>query len=246
MFDPVSIEIVCCTYGLDPKFSLEKTSKKKIEIAYKILSELHNLITNGGTPEQFIDASNRFYTLIPHSFGIDGASILGTVQEIKDKTDMLDSLVEIKPVYAVFGKADKSLSRVDYHYESINSKIQPLKKSSNEFSVIAQYAKSSCTLNVIDIFRVKQQGDAHQNIENRTLLWYCGTRLTNLGILLSQGIKFPSSYGPKSCEFVEKGIKFCDVSTNSTFQPLTTTTGLLLLFEVALGEILASTERYLF
>ena len=41
------------------------------------------LIEKGGTPTQFLDASNRFYTLIPHDFGMKKPPVLSSTETIK-------------------------------------------------------------------------------------------------------------------------------------------------------------------
>ena len=53
------------------KMPLGKLSKKQIETAYKILTEvLEMLKTETGSESKYLDASNRFFTLIPHDFGL--------------------------------------------------------------------------------------------------------------------------------------------------------------------------------
>lgn len=51
--------------------------------AFGVLSELQNLIETKANTNKFIDASNRFYTFIPHSFGIDDPPLLNTPEVIK-------------------------------------------------------------------------------------------------------------------------------------------------------------------
>jgi len=41
------------------------------------------LIEQDGTPTQFLDASNRFYTLIPHDFGMKKPPLLDTADAIR-------------------------------------------------------------------------------------------------------------------------------------------------------------------
>ncbi len=54
------------------KMPLGKLSRKQIESAYKILTEALDMIRNEtGSPVKFIDATNRFFTLIPHDFGLN-------------------------------------------------------------------------------------------------------------------------------------------------------------------------------
>lgn len=62
---------------------LGKLSKKQIQSAFGVLSELQTLVNNGGSDRSFIDASNRFYTYIPHSFGIENPPVLNTAEVIK-------------------------------------------------------------------------------------------------------------------------------------------------------------------
>jgi poly [ADP-ribose] polymerase len=81
---------------------LGKLSKKHLQIAYGVLTELQNvrdfspspplmiqlhlqLMTSGGELryEHMVDASNRFYTLIPHVFGMDAPPILDNLEMIK-------------------------------------------------------------------------------------------------------------------------------------------------------------------
>ena len=72
---------------------LGKLSRKQIESAYKILSEVQNLIKHhaDGNDEfsqtalqtKFLDASNRFFTLIPHDFGMNKPPLLNKPDYIK-------------------------------------------------------------------------------------------------------------------------------------------------------------------
>lgn len=75
---------------------LGKLSKKQIESAYKVLSEALELIKldkkpgGGEAPGstaavnvQLLDCSNRFYTLIPHDFGMKKPPLLDDLDLIK-------------------------------------------------------------------------------------------------------------------------------------------------------------------
>lgn len=52
------------------KMPLGKISKKQIQLAYAVLSELQKVLETEDNNLVVIDATNRFYTLIPHDFGI--------------------------------------------------------------------------------------------------------------------------------------------------------------------------------
>jgi poly [ADP-ribose] polymerase len=62
---------------------LGKLSKKQIQQAYSVLSELQDLVKSGGPDNRFLDASNRFYTLVPHAFGIENPPVLNSEEMIK-------------------------------------------------------------------------------------------------------------------------------------------------------------------
>lgn len=48
-----------------------------------MLTELQKLINQKDDGSRFIDASNRFYTLIPHAFGIADPPIIKTEEMVK-------------------------------------------------------------------------------------------------------------------------------------------------------------------
>ena len=63
---------------------LGKLSRKQIESAYKILSEVQTMVKEGsGSDTKYLDASNRFFTLIPHDFGMNSPPILDNEDYIK-------------------------------------------------------------------------------------------------------------------------------------------------------------------
>ena len=72
---------------------LGKLSRKQIESAYKILGEAQTLIKSKDDGldsssqsllnTKFLDASNRFFTLIPHDFGMNKPPLLNNPDYIK-------------------------------------------------------------------------------------------------------------------------------------------------------------------
>lgn len=65
------------------KLPLGKISIDQISKAYKVLNELQELIDKKGSRLQFLDASNRFFTIIPHDFGMNAPPLLDNVDSIK-------------------------------------------------------------------------------------------------------------------------------------------------------------------
>lgn len=76
IFDVNEMKKLMLEFELDAeKMPLGKLSKNQIQKAYAVLSELQELIDKG-SESKLIEATNRFYTLIPHSFGVDEVQIL--------------------------------------------------------------------------------------------------------------------------------------------------------------------------
>ena len=77
IFDVNQMNKLLLEFELDTeKIPLGKLSQKQIQSAYKVLSELQDMVDKENTAHKLIEATNRFYTLIPHSFGVDEIPIL--------------------------------------------------------------------------------------------------------------------------------------------------------------------------
>lgn len=73
-----------------------------------------------------MDASNRFFTLIPHDFGLKTPPLLDNTEIINSKVQMLDSLLEIEIAYNLLkgGAGDEELDPLDVHYSSLKANIK--------------------------------------------------------------------------------------------------------------------------
>lgn len=65
------------------KMPLGKLSKRQIMSAYSVLTELQQEVGGAAAPARILDASNRFYTLIPHDFGLKKPPLLDSEEIIK-------------------------------------------------------------------------------------------------------------------------------------------------------------------
>ncbi|VDM57689.1 unnamed protein product [Angiostrongylus costaricensis] len=137
-------------YQLDlDKMPLGKLSKKQITNAYSILTELQSILSEKLDAEKVLDASNRFYTLIPHNFGMEKPPLLNSLELIKlnvaiqEKCDMLGSLLEIQIAYEVIsGQQDSKADDrdpVDVHYEKLKCEMEVVDPESSEFEIIKNY-----------------------------------------------------------------------------------------------------------
>lgn len=253
IFDVDAMKKTMLEFELDmEKMPLGKLSKNQLTKAYAVLSELGQLIGRGASNAHFIDASNRFFTLVPHSFGTELPPVLDTLEAINEKIQMLDSLIEIEVAYSMLNEdTDSEKNPIDGHYEQLKADLVPLDRNSEEFKRLCAYVKNTHAethnkydLIVEDIFTVARKGEdkrykPFRKLHNRKLLWH-GSRLTNFAGILSHGLKIAPPEAPVSGYMFGKGIYFADMvskSANYCFTSPQNNTGLLMLCEVALGTM---------
>jgi poly [ADP-ribose] polymerase 1 len=224
LFNVDTMKKVMMEFELDlEKMPLGKLSKKQIEKAYSVLSELSTLITTGGRQTQFIDATNRFYTLVPHAFGVAQPTLIETLEEVKNKTEMLDSLLEIELAYSLLNTKVKGEKHpVDEHYAQLKTEMEPMTHESEEFKLLEQYVHNThgathtnYELEVLEIFKVRRENEHRRykpfkKLHNRKLLWH-GSRLTNFVGILSQGLRIAPPEAPPTGYMFGKGIYFADM-----------------------------------
>lgn len=262
IFDINAMKKVMLEFELDmEKMPLGKLSQRQIKSAYGVLTELSDLITKNGTNSKFVDASNRFYTLIPHNFGVSLPPILDTLEQVRNKMNMLETLLEIEVAYnmlSVPGEAKDSgaeTNPIDLHYNQLKTDLVPVEKTDPEYEYLMQYVKNTHAethnqyeLDVETIYKVKRSGEAKRykpfkKLHNRRLLWH-GSRLTNYVGILSHGLKIAPPEAPSTGYMFGKGVYFADMvskSANYCATSTTNSTGLMLLCEVALGDMMEYT-----
>lgn len=253
IFDVEQMKKTLLEFELDTeKMPLGRLSKKQLQKAYAVLTELAGYVTSQAENEKFIDASNRFYTLVPHSFGTEMPPILDKLDAITEKIQMLDSLIEIELAYSMLNEeTDSNTNPIDGHYEQLKTDLTVLEKETEEFKVLQKYVQNTHAethrdfeLDVVDIFKVNRKGEDRRykpfrKLHNRKLLWH-GSRLTNWAGILSHGLKIAPPEAPVTGYMFGKGIYFADMvskSANYCFTSRANPTGLLLLSEVALGNM---------
>lgn len=256
IFDVDAMKQTMMEFELDlEKMPLGRLSKKQLEEAYGVLNDLDKLITEGAASNAFIGASNKFFSLVPHCFGMNSAPIIDTVEKIQSKREMIDSLLEIEVAYSIL-KDDskenvKNINPLDSHYEKLKTDMIPLDKKSDEFALIRKYVENThaathdqYALEIEEVFKVSRQGEKRRykpfkKLHNRQLLWH-GSRVTNYAGILSHGLKIAPPEAPSTGYMFGKGIYFADMvskSANYCFTNKHANTGLLLLSEVALGDM---------
>ncbi|KAK6031329.1 Poly(ADP-ribose) polymerase catalytic domain protein, partial [Ostertagia ostertagi] len=213
--------------------------------------------------DKILDATNRFYTLIPHSFGLAKPPLLNSTAIIKaniqlhpflardEKCDMLGSLLEIQIAYEVLkqeqGDSDDTRDPVDIHYEKLKCKMEVIsRKLTEKLQKDCLYLLNSRIPNLakspLQVIRVDREGEAKKfkaDIGNRRLLWH-GSGTTNYGGILSQGLRIAPPEAPVTGYMFGKGVYFADMASKSAnycrvFSDNTDV--LMLLCDVALGKV---------
>ncbi|XP_022914189.2 poly [ADP-ribose] polymerase [Onthophagus taurus] len=259
IFDINSMKNVMLEFELDTeKMPLGKLSKKQIQKAFSVLTELQNFVDKKSKNiSDFLDASNRFYTYIPHSFGTENPPIIDKTEMIQQKVEMLNNLLELEIAYNLM-KGSGSDHGIDAYYDQLKTEIAVLNDESEEFCVIKEYLKNTHAtthdnydLEIERIFEIKRSGEEKRykpfkKLHNRKLLWH-GSRRTNYAGILSQGLRIAPPEAPVTGYMFGKGIYFADMVSKSANYCCTdnvNSTGLLLLCEVALGDMLEKEQSY--
>ncbi|CAF1460853.1 unnamed protein product [Rotaria sordida] len=101
------------------KMPLGKLSKNQLDKTYKVLTELQTLITNDNLALKtaIVDASNRFYTLIPHDLSLGKSPLLDNIEIIKSKSEMIDNLLEIEIVYSMLDESNNIIESSQHLFE---------------------------------------------------------------------------------------------------------------------------------
>nr|AAB35560.1 NAD+:protein(ADP-ribosyl)-transferase, ADPRT [Xenopus, Peptide Partial, 607 aa] [Xenopus] len=254
IFDVESMKKAMVEFEIDlQKMPLGKLSKRQIQSAYSILSQVQQAVSESLSEARLLDLSNQFYTLIPHDFGMKKPPLLNNLEYIQAKVQMLDNLLDIEVAYSLLrgGADDGEKDPIDVKYEKIKTDIKVVAKDSEESRIICDYVKNTHAdthnaydLEVLEIFKIDREGEYQRykpfkQLHNRQLLWH-GSRTTNFAGILSQGLRIAPPEAPVTGYMFGKGIYFADMvskSANYCHAMPGSPIGLILLGEVALGNM---------
>jgi poly [ADP-ribose] polymerase len=247
------------------KLPLGKLSKGTITRGYQALKDLSALLNDPslaqseyGTSFQAAaeQLSNAFFSLIPHAFGRDRPPVITDSALLKREIDLLDSLSDMKDAANIMKVDSKEIERVnalDQQFKGLNlSEMTPVDGASPEFIELENYlmktrgATHPVKYDVQNIFRIGRQGE-HDRFQagpysgpkkDRRLLWH-GSRSTNFGGILSQGLRIAPPEAPVNGYMFGKGIYLADMSSKSAnycVPQCSNGHALLLLCEAELGN----------
>lgn len=245
LFNTAKVKDAMVGCDLDVKqMPLGKITTKQIKMAMSTLQHIEWLIQQNGSNHELRAASNKFYTLIPQSFGINRPSIIDTIETLTAKQEMLESLLNMEVIYGFLGDENGEKAHpLDVCYRKLKTSIVPLAKDSDEFRLLCEIVSNfkPSRAKVLEIFKVERDGEADRfdwKLRNHEMLWH-GSRNVNFANILWNGLKAAPAEAPAlTARMFGNGIYFADVITKSAgycHPDRVSGISLMLLSEVALG-----------
>ncbi|OJJ48899.1 hypothetical protein ASPZODRAFT_157407 [Penicilliopsis zonata CBS 506.65] len=247
------------------KLPLGKLSKRTLRAGFQVLKDLSELVAqpalaaskyNTSFVRATEDLSNSYLTTIPHVFGRNRPPVLNNELMIKKEIELLEALTDMEVANEIMKdcKSAHDVNELDLQFRSLNmTEMTPLARNSTEFIELENYLNNSrgtthhMRYSVIDIFRIERNGETERfeqspyasiKQSNRRLLWH-GSRSTNFGGILSQGLRIAPPEAPVNGYMFGKGVYFADMSSKSAnycCAVLSANMGLLMLCDVELGD----------
>ncbi|KAK9418123.1 putative Poly polymerase catalytic domain-containing protein [Seiridium unicorne] len=247
------------------KLPLGKLSKTTLTRGYQALKDLSALLNDRSLATtlygtSFEDAtenlSNSYFSYIPHIFGRRAPPIIRDETMLKQEIELLESLSDMKDADAILKPEQKDTERLnilDRQFQGLGmEEMTPLKHTSTEFQELKSYlmdtrgSTHNANYQIDQIFRIERSGEKGRfdnsafagPPRDRRLLWH-GSRCTNFGGILSQGLRIAPPEAPVSGYMFGKGIYLADMSSKSANYCCAYQTNghaLLLLCEAELGN----------
>lgn len=198
------------------KLPLGKLSKASIMRGFSALKELCALIqapganSTGGSIES---TSDLYYSLIPHVFGRSRPPIIDNLVSVQKEIELLEALADMKDATTIMKSEIDELNRLhplDRQFLGLGlSEMTPLDPTSCEFELLEEYLNSTrghthnAHYEIENIFRIRREGERERFVQSpfakrfqdRRLLWH-GSRVTNFGGILSQGLRIAPPEAP--------------------------------------------------
>ncbi|KAI1847163.1 hypothetical protein JX265_011839 [Neoarthrinium moseri] len=253
-------------YNAD-KLPLGKLGKSTLKKGFEELKELASLIKHPSLAqnkysrdrdEVIEEWTNKYYSTIPHAFGRNRPPMIDNDDILRKEVAMLDTLTDMEVANTIMRANDKSkdsasVNLLDSHFKGLGMKeFTPLERKSDEYKQLSKYLLDSSAAShglkyrLQDIFRIERPGE-HDRFEkstkelkdsSRLLLWH-GSRTTNFGGILSQGLRIAPPEAPANGYAFGKGVYLADLSSKSAnycVASMSGGVGLLLLVEAELSN----------
>lgn len=258
------------------KLPLGAISKAGMQEAFEALGMLQKVLEDetldaASRDRAIVQHTTKFYFKVPHDFGMKAPPMIDNLDLLRSKVELVQNLMEIELASRMMkakpkakagggGAADEDEEDedpMDTHYKSLNSKIKPIGRDSEDFALIEKYLQNThasthttYSLELQNVFKVVRQGEksaynkTSASMHNKRLLWH-GSRLSNYCGILGEGLRIAPPSAPTTGYMFGKGVYFADMvskSANYCFASAKAPVGLLLLSEVALGNMYERTS----
>ncbi|KAI1094208.1 PARP-domain-containing protein [Rostrohypoxylon terebratum] len=221
---------------------LGKLSEATIARGYETLTKISTLLNEPSLTDvkhKTLDSaveklSDHYFSLIPHVFGKNRPPVINNPALLKQEIELLDSLSDMRKTDELLTKAEGKKSiwahPADIRFNSLGlEEMTALESDSQEFIQLkdllfnTQGSTHHHNCEISQIFRVSRRGEeerleeayGHQKLgasRYRRLLWH-GSRCTNFGGILSQGLRIAPPEAPYNV--FGKGIYLADTSSKS-------------------------------
>uniref|UniRef100_A0AC35TWI5 Poly [ADP-ribose] polymerase n=1 Tax=Rhabditophanes sp. KR3021 TaxID=114890 RepID=A0AC35TWI5_9BILA len=256
------MEIICNTTNMEKtlvslhfdvkKMPIGKISKNQISIGYQCLKDIEAIILSKNT-SSLEAAVNKYYTMIPHAFGMRVPKMIATVSDLKEEIDLLDALFDIEASMVNIKEAKEhkkevaAIHRHDDYYNRMKCELSPLDAKDKTRKMLEKALQGThCPTHygyktkVMNVYELKRNGEDEKymdKIGNKKLLWH-GSRVTNWYGILSQGLRIAPPEAPVTGYMFDKGIYMADCASKSINYcfPQKGQTGFIGLVEAALGN----------
>ena len=107
--------------------------------------------------QQLSDLSNRFYTIVPHDFGLGKMKIISSIEDLRAKIKMIEALLDIEATVTMLSavvdeddcqqeqkqkraKTNHERQRpVDQHYAQLRCRLTPLEPETETYKLLQRY-----------------------------------------------------------------------------------------------------------
>ncbi|KAK3092730.1 hypothetical protein FSP39_006660 [Pinctada imbricata] len=206
--------------------------------------------------EEIASLSSDYYSLVPvENYAYERLPPIDGLEELKSKMRILHDLLDVECASQILLGAQAKISSVnplDYVYQAMQCRIQPLTEDSVEAQYILKYIYGSCeSFAVHAIHKLSREGEEdrirEQKLDNHFLLWH-GTSVANLISILHRGLLVAPPEVPITGHLFGQGIYTSDSCAKSLMYCYNTNpksnTKMALLCEVALGECMVEDNVY--
>lgn len=206
--------VMTCELDLK-RWPLGKISSQQIYKATNVLKRIAKCIKEHAKLAELRNASNEFYTLIPHGFSIDRPPIIYCIDMVKQKNEFLEKLLNMDMIYGFLENENENGQKInpfDVCHKMITTDINVLSKDASEFIKISEIVRNThgathnaYTLEVLDVFKLKRKREdvrskKYQKLENHQMLWH-GSRSTNFVSILTKGLRIAPKDAPSTGKY---------------------------------------------